>query len=212
MRKRDKLKVITEANKRLESTYLKNRGLLKEDHSLSQNKEVQDIAKDLASDPETLKKAVKELISMGVSKDILIQSAKAIKNGKSIDSIVKPTVDSISENYSVNEVEDKPLPTHKDDIEQSNSTVEKEGSKEDNHYVMGTKVTPLRGAGMGGTIGAVVGSLFDAGLLAGGSDDPKKYLMPLIWVVAAAIAGGVVGKVAKKVDDEFAEYKKRSSI
>jgi hypothetical protein len=211
MRKRDKLKVIMEANQRVENSYLKSKGLIKEDVSLSQNKELQDIAKDLASDPETLKKAIKELISMGVPKDVLVQSVKAIKHGESIDSIVKPAVDSISESYSVNEVEDKPLPTYKGDIESSDSAVEKKEDKND--YLMGSKVTPLSGAGIGGTLGAVLGSLFSAGVMTGGGnlEDPKTYLIPLIWVVAAAAAGGVVGKAIKKVDDEFAEYKKSNN-
>ena len=211
MRKKDKLKVIMEANNRVENSYLKSKGLIKENDSeqnidsLLQNPEVQNLIKSLASNPEKIKKAAKELINIGISRDELLDTARALKNGQSVDSMVKNMTESVLKKYVVNEVEDKPLPTYKGDIEANDEKIEKKEVDKDFFDV----VDIASGAKMGGILGALAGSLLDLGLFAGGSDNLKLYIPSLVMVVAAAIAGGKVGHVVKKEADWLKGYTDR---
>lgn len=205
MNRRDKLRVITEANQRVEKSYLKSKGFLKEDtadvniDSLLQNKEVQKIVQDLASDTNKLKKAAKELISAGLDKDVLVQSIKTLKKGGSIDSIIKSGVETISENR-LTEVEDDVVPGYveksKDDEHSSVTDDHKKWAEKENFGItgFGGKEDMIAGAKMGGVIGGLGGALVSSGILATGHTSPDALLPILAGVIVAAFAGGYAAK------------------
>lgn len=204
MNRRDKLKVIAEANQRIEQSYLKTKGFLKEDtadmniDSLLQNKEVQKIVQDLASDPNKLKKAAKELISAGLDKDVLVQSIKALKKGESIDSIIKSGVESIFENRLM-EVEDDVVPGYNeksddDDIKPNDD--HKKWADEENYGITGYggKEDIIAGAKLGGIVGGLGGALISAGILSTGHVSADALLPILAGIIVAGFAGGYAAK------------------
>lgn len=204
MNRRDKLKVIAEANQRIEQSYLKTKGFLKEEtanmniDSLLQNKEVQKIVQDLASDPNKLKKAAKELISAGLDKDVLVQSIKALKKGESIDSIIKSGVENISENRLM-EVEDDVVPGYNekgDDDEVKPTDDHKKWADEENFGITGYggKEDMIAGAKLGGIVGGLGGALISAGVLATGHVSADALLPILVGIIGAAFAGGYASK------------------
>jgi hypothetical protein len=205
MNRRDKLKVINEANQRVEQSYLKSKGFLKENvsdmniDSLLKNKEVQKIVQDLASDPNKLKKAAKELISAGLDKDVLVKSIQTLKKGGSIDSIIKSGVETISENRLM-EVEDDVVPGYneklKDDESSSVSDDHKKWADEENYGITGYggKEDMLAGAKLGGIVGGLGGALVSAGILSTGHVSADALLPILVGIVGAAFAGAYATK------------------
>jgi hypothetical protein len=204
MNRRDKLKVIVEANQRIEQSYLKTKGFLKEESVnvtsidyLLQNTEVQKIVQDLASDPNKLKKAAKELISAGLDKDVLVQAIKALKKGESIDSIIKSGVETISENHLM-EVEDDVVPGYNekvdDDIKPNDD--HKKWADEENFGVTGYggKEDMIAGAKLGGIVGGLGGALISAGVLATGHVSADALLPILAGIIVAGFAGGYAAK------------------
>jgi hypothetical protein len=202
MNRRDKLRVITEANKKMEQSYLKSKGFLKEDtatdmdiDSLLQNKEVQKIIADLKTDPNKLKKAAKELISAGLDKDVLVKSVQTLKKGGSIDSIIKSGVQTMTEGR-LTEVEDEVTPgyTEKSEDKDDPNYDHKKWAEKENFGITGYggKEDAIAGAKIGGVLGAVMGSLVSAGVLATGNTGWEALLPILAGIVVGGLTTGYI--------------------
>lgn len=167
MRRRDKILIMTEANKRLESSWLKERHFITENtlslDSLSKNDTIKDLAQSLASDPEKLKKAVGELISLGISKDVIVNTAKKLE-GES----------------QLTEVEDDDIfstkPEEKDWVDRNFEMTGQGGLKD-----------AVAGAKLGGILGTIGGIIVDDIALHAGAADPQNLMKTLLVVVAMAV-------------------------
>ena len=232
MRRRDRIKVIKEANQRLETTYLKSKGFLKEDgatqvagsrppdtdtkpptagsnaDTLLKNKGVQSISKSLASDPEKLNKAVQELISLGVGKEVLLRAAEMVKNGEYIDSLIKSEIKT-----DIKEVED--IETDENELwrKKQHEKIKSgaEWSDLENYITgFGDEEVVVGGIKLGAVLGSVLGYLVDSGLiLTTHRIDPKELLIVLSAVVVGSmVMGGVTGwKANKDIKKTFGDKK-----
>lgn len=183
MRKRDKRLIMAEANKRLETSWLKEKHFINENTvsigSLVKNDTIQDLAQDLASDSEKLKKAVAELISLGVSKEVIFNTAKKLEGNSQITEVVEDEDDIF-----------KSTPKEEDWIDRNFSMTGQGGLKD---AVVGAKI--------GGILGTIGGIVTDDVLLHVGAADPQNLVRTLIVVVAMALGtAGVSSFLAGKKD------------
>lgn len=185
MRKRDKILIMVEANKRLEKSWLVERNLIEENtniDNLLHNNKVESMVDELINNPKELKKAINDLLSLGVNKEDLIKTAKTLQKGGSINQLTKNIVNNIDLS-NLNEGED--------------SFIDKKIDSWSRETVSKDKLTRmLAGAKMGATLGGLGGSLIASGLFVGGMiKNPTELLLTaLLGIISSAIVGSQATK------------------